>query len=164
MLKQLVFIVLSLFSLSVYGLSKHAFPAYKEFDSYYLLKVNPELNDMDYKALMSARFYIYKQLGNEQWPSSDFTEQQNLITLENDLKQFNSGENFTFHIFERETEQVIGCIYLTPVYEGKQLMSFNSFYWLVPKLQQKAVFKQLEQDVKGWLAKTHAKTVSFEMN
>lgn len=145
---QKLFVFFTCLSFNVFG---DTMPIKKEFNDFTLLKVSPIYNDLDYAALMSSKAFIHKKLGSEDWPSHDFKKQQNLTTLIEDLEQFDLGKNFTFHIFDK-SQQIIGCIYITPNRDTSNVLSFEAFYWLVPKYQKSKLSKELISSITHWIS------------
>jgi hypothetical protein len=149
----------------VMGLSIKKMPEVIEFESFNLVKVSPVFNQKDYTALMSAKSYIHERLGADDWPSDSFTAEQNLETLINDVTLFNSGKNYTFHIFNPSNKRIVGCIYITPNYGDEGQLSFSSFYWLIPALQDSELSMTVESLVSNWLIDFwEIEIVSFDLN
>jgi hypothetical protein len=139
-------------------------PAVIEFEHFNLIKVNPKYNDIDFIALMKAKDSIHKLLESTEWPRENFTKEQNLQTLIDDLKQFDLGENFTFHIFNK-SEDIIGCVYITPNFSQANQIEFNSFYWLTPIASQSNVKEILVPSISKWLLSLdNVKSINFDMN
>ena len=139
-------------------------PAVIEFEHFNLIKVNPKYNDIDFIALMKAKDSIHKLLKSTEWPSENFTKEQNLKTLIDDLKQFDLGENFTFHIFNK-SEDIIGCVYITPDFSQANQIEFHSFYWLTPIASQSNVKEILVPSISKWLLSLdNVKSINFDMN
>lgn len=74
-----------------------------------LMKVDPALAEQDYQALLQAKAQIRQDLGTA-WPEDSLTLADNKASLVKDLQAFEQRTNFTYHLLDQATGQVIGCV------------------------------------------------------
>jgi hypothetical protein len=135
-----------------------------KFESFRLVKVDPSLNELDYQALMSARHLIRAKLGTD-WPSEEFTAAENQQTLVADLKQFDAGSNYTFHIFHPLRSEIIGCLYVTPSFNTAQSIGAQGFFWLTPEYAGSDIEAKIKQNSIKWLTQEFQfNPIVFDMN
>ncbi|WP_133407074.1 hypothetical protein [Parashewanella tropica] len=123
-------------------------PVEKAFPQYIFVKVDPSLSNRDYDALMSARFFIRRRL-NTSWPADKFTEEENKVSLANDLIAFNNRTSFTYHILDKAKSKVVGCFYISPAFSDKHDASV--FVWVRKAHLETEYFQQIKRDVRRWL-------------
>ena len=74
-----------------------------------LVKVDPVYAEQDYQALLQAKAQIRQDLGTA-WPEDNLKLADNKASLVNDLQAFEQRTNFTYHLLEQTTGQIIGCV------------------------------------------------------
>ena len=101
-------------------------PTSKEFSTYTLKKINPRYTELDYDALMSARFYIREKLKSS-WPEDSFTLDENRKGLAYDENNFNKRNFFTYTVLNTGNDKVLGCIYIKP--SSNKKFDASVFIW-----------------------------------
>lgn len=118
---------------------------------YRLLKVDPQFALMDYQALMSARVFIRSSLATS-WPEDDFTLDKNSESLRQDLIAFEQRRTFTFHIFHRASNRLIGCLYITAPFTAEHDAAV--FAWVQHDYLSSPVFSEIQQHIQRWVRDT----------
>ncbi|MEE4245863.1 MAG: hypothetical protein V2I33_10645 [Kangiellaceae bacterium] len=115
---------------------------------FHLVKVDPNYSALDYKALMSARHFIRQQLGSE-WPGDNFSLLENTESLKSDLEQFEQKKNFTYHIFNQNKSQIIGCVYISA--NPSENIDASVFIWMSADYLNKPFFEKVRLTTKQWI-------------
>jgi hypothetical protein len=118
------------------------------FGNVVLVKVDPEYAAQDHRALMQAKAQIRQDLGTA-WPEDNLTLAANTASLTSDLLAFNQRTNFTYHLFERSTDQVIGCVYISQT--GASQYQAAMYYWLIPAYYSSSEHPAIRQGLQQWL-------------
>ncbi len=137
-------------------------PEHYSFGDFSLVKVNPALAEQDYQALMQARMQIRKDLATT-WPEDALTLAQNRESLVRDLQSFEQRQSFTYHLLERQSGRVIGCVYLSP--NAAKSNQTSLYYWLVPSYYQSGNHTQIRKQIYDWVNNEWPfKTVDVSLN
>lgn len=127
-----------------------------------LVKVDPALAEQDYQALLQAKVQIRQDLGTA-WPEDNLKLADNKASLVNDLQAFEQRTNFTYHLLEQTTGQVIGCVYISQ--NGDIPQQAVLYYWLIPKYQQSPAHLPIRQGLQQWLKTAWPfQSVDFSLN
>jgi RimJ/RimL family protein N-acetyltransferase len=70
--------------------------------------------DIDYEALMDSREML-RVWDQGDWPSDDFTREENLEDLERHEREHDERSAFTFTIVDPTESECLGCVYLYPL-------------------------------------------------
>lgn len=123
-------------------------PLHYTFGNVRLIKVDPEYAERDHLALMQAKKQIRQDLGTA-WPEDNLTLAANTASLIRDLQAFNQRTNFTYHLIERATDQVIGCVYISQ--PGASQYQAALYYWLIPAYYNSTEHPAIRQGLQQWL-------------
>lgn len=123
-------------------------PQRHTFGNVQLIKVDPEYAERDHLALMQAKKQIRQDLGTA-WPEDNLTLAANTASLASDLQAFNQRTNFTYHLIERATDQVIGCVYISQT--GASQYQAAMYYWLIPAYYNSTEHPAIRQGLQHWL-------------
>ncbi|RDH82872.1 MAG: hypothetical protein DIZ80_11415 [endosymbiont of Galathealinum brachiosum] len=137
-------------------------PASKTFSTYTLKKISPKYTELDYDALMSARFYIRTKL-NSSWPDDDFTIDENRKGLSYDESNFNKRVFFTYTVLNSSEDKVLGCIYIKP--SSNKKFDASVFIWTRQDLPEQKLHNLLLGDIKIWLSNDWPfKNIDYSLN
>ena len=137
-------------------------PQRHTFGNVRLIKVDPEYAERDHQALMQAKAQIRQDLGTE-WPEDTLTLAENTASLIRDLQAFNQRTNFTYHLIERTTNQVIGCVYISQ--PGASQYQAALYYWLIPAYYNSSEHPAIRQGLQYWLKTAWPfQAVDFSLN
>jgi hypothetical protein len=114
-----------------------------------LLKVDPAYAEQDYQALMAARLQIRQALGSD-WPADNLTLAENKASLVNDLNAFNQRTNFTYHLLDPASGQLIGCLYISQ--SGSAQYQATVYYWLIPEFYQSSAHPAIRAALTQWIS------------
>lgn len=118
------------------------------FDNVLVVKVDPAYAESDYRALMLARKQIRQDLGTT-WPEDSLTLAENKASLVNDLQTFHQRTNFTYHLLDNATGEVIGCLYLSQ--GGAEQYQATMYFWLIPAYYQSQANQSIRQGLEQWI-------------
>lgn len=139
-------------------------PEDKHIDGVTLTKVSASLSESDHQALLASRQFIYEIFGNSNWPNENLTPEQHKRILIKDEKWFNTGINYTYHMLNNDNE-IIGCLYLTPLENEGPLINFYGFFWVTQEYQNDTFIAEFKMQIKEWLQPiNNVGHVAFEMN
>jgi len=111
------------------------------------------VNDVvkDYDAVMSSVEHLKEMYPLSNWPSKDFTFEQNLIDLGWHQKEFQNRNSFAYTVVNLDESQIIGCTYINPTlkedYDAKITM------WVRASVVKNGLDTILFDSVKKWIAK-----------
>jgi hypothetical protein len=90
-------------------------PRRLEAESFVLEPLGPEHNEADYDAWTSSMEHIHATPGwqKERWPR-EMTLDENRRDLERHAADFERREGFTYTVLDRESGDVVGCVYIYP--------------------------------------------------
>ena len=128
--------------------SSFVVPERYAFDNVVVVKVDPAYAEADYVALMLARTQIRQDLGTT-WPEESLTLAENKASLVNDLQAFQQRTNFTYHLLDNATGQVIGCLYLSQ--GGAEQYQATMYFWLIPAYYQSKAYQPIRQGLQQWI-------------
>jgi len=132
------------------------------FSNVVLVKVDPEYAAQDHRALMQAKAQIRQDLGTP-WPEDNLALAENTASLISDLQAFNQRTNFTYHLIERATDQVIGCVYISQT--GASQHQAAMYYWLIPAYYNSTDHPVIRQGLQQWLKTAWPfREVDFSLN
>jgi hypothetical protein len=113
-----------------------------------LVKVDPAYAEQDYQALMAARLQIRQALGTD-WPADNLILAENKASLVNDLSAFNQRTNFTYHLLDPASGQLIGCLYISQ--SGSAQYQATVYYWLIPEFYQSSAHLAIRAALTQWI-------------
>lgn len=81
-----------------------------------LVPLGPEHNEADYRAWTSSIEHIRSTPGfhGRPWPRPDMTLAENLHDLRRHAVDFAARSGFTYTVLDRDSGEVIGCVYIYP--------------------------------------------------
>jgi hypothetical protein len=94
-------------------------PRRLETPQFALEPLGPEHNERDYDAWTSSVGHIAATpgWGDSRWPR-EMTLDENLADLQRHAADFRNRTGFTYTVFDPETRDVIGCVYIYPPLES----------------------------------------------
>lgn len=69
--------------------------------------------DLDFEAVIESRDFL-RVWEQEDWPSDDFTVEDNREDLERHWSHFESGQGFTYTVMNPAETECLGCVYVYP--------------------------------------------------
>ncbi|HEX8104094.1 MAG TPA: hypothetical protein VF533_15855 [Solirubrobacteraceae bacterium] len=87
-----------------------------------LVPLGPQHNESDHAAWMASIPHIQATPGLESWgwpPAEGMTLEANRADLERHARDFVERVGFTYTVLRPGTSEVIGCLYIYPVKEGR---------------------------------------------
>jgi hypothetical protein len=97
---------------------------------FHLLPLSVEHNESDHAAWTSSITHIHSTPGWESstWPPpGGMSLQENRGDLEGHARDFAERSGFTFTVLQPETAEVIGCVYIYPIADGKHDAQIRSW-------------------------------------
>ena len=70
--------------------------------------------EIDHAALMSSRERLRRWSGTD-WPSDEFTVEENREDLARHEREHGAGVAFTFTVLSPDERECVGCVYVTPL-------------------------------------------------
>ncbi|OGQ23675.1 MAG: hypothetical protein A3I05_06180 [Deltaproteobacteria bacterium RIFCSPLOWO2_02_FULL_44_10] len=119
--------------------------------SNYVLEVlAPQHNDMDYEAWTSSIDELQGIFGpTNDWPTKEYTKEQNLEDLERHLREFEQSVAYAYTILNVERTSCIGCLYIRPTsatnYDARVDFWFRN--------SSKNIESHFYEELKSWLGK-----------
>ncbi len=106
------------------------------------------LEDMsaDYEAVMESKLQLRELFGGE-WPSDDFTLEQNRDDLKVHEQAFQDREAFAYTVTSHDQARVLGCVYIHPADDADAQVIF----WIRTSELEKGTEKKLFESLKVWL-------------
>ncbi len=113
-------------------------PTAAELPSVFLDVLRPTYADLDYDAVVSSANAIRGTFGpgDESWPSSNITYEENCSDLIRHEREFHERYAFAYAILDHSKEKYLGCAYLKPIksktFRNQQQAKFTAqaFLWL----------------------------------
>jgi RimJ/RimL family protein N-acetyltransferase len=141
-----------------------------ETEAFCLEPLTVEHVEVDFAALMSSRETLREWSGSD-WPSDEFTLEENRDDLERHDREHRQREAFTFTVLAPDRERCLGCVYLTPlrweaeanrnalgeVGEDEAVVGF----WVIDEQRRVALDRRLLAALRTWLAGWPFASVSF---
>ena len=119
-------------------------------EQFRLEPLGPQHNDSDYEAWSSSVEHIRSTPGWEtsSWPD-DRSLADNLRDLQRHADDFENKVGFTYTVLDRQTGDVIGCVYIYPDKTGQHDARVRS--WV--RASRRELDVQLGRAVSDWLAR-----------
>ena len=91
-------------------------PGELDTGTFRLVPLGPEHNEADYRAWSSSIEHISSTPGfkGRPWPRSGMTLLDNLADLQRHAVDFAARSGFTYTVLDRDSGEVIGCVYIYP--------------------------------------------------
>lgn len=89
-------------------------PSRLEADGFVLRPLRAADVDLDYEALMDSRETL-RVWNQSDWPSDDFTREENLEDLAQHEREHGERSAFTFTVVDPAESECLGCVYLYPL-------------------------------------------------
>jgi RimJ/RimL family protein N-acetyltransferase len=126
-------------------------PTRLETESFVLEPLGPQHNEADYAAWTSSMEHIRATPGweREKWPR-EMTLDDNRRDLERHAGDFESRKGFTYTVLDRESGDVVGCVYIYPDTQGDRDAVVQS--WVRASAAELDV--ELWRAVSDWLAES----------
>jgi RimJ/RimL family protein N-acetyltransferase len=108
--------------------------------------------ELDFAALMGSREHLQRTLHWGDWPSADFTLEENRSDLEDHWKEFEAREGYAFTVLAPDRSRCLGCVYLVPAgrndrtSRGAQLA-----YWVIEEQLSEDLDRHLLEQVLAWI-------------
>lgn len=112
-----------------------------------MLSVNDVVKDYD--AVMSSVEHLKAMYPTSNWPSKDFTFEQNLIDLGWHQKEFQMRSSFAYTIVSIDENQVLGCLYINPI--TKEDYDASITMWVRASEVDNGLDSILFESVKKWI-------------
>jgi RimJ/RimL family protein N-acetyltransferase len=127
-------------------------PAGLETGRVVLEPLAPRHAALDHAALMGSREHLQRTLQWGDWPSEEFTVEENRGDLERHWKEFEAREGYAFTVLSPDRSTCLGCIYLEPA-DGKDPSSRNArfAYWVVEDRLDEDLDRHLLEAVLAWI-------------
>ncbi len=105
--------------------------------------------ELDFKALMSCRERLRRELQWGEWPPADFTIELNRADLADHFGEFSRGEAFAYTVLSPDRTRCLGCIYIERCTEidGAQLA-----FWVIDDALD--IEAELVTEVLDWIHET----------
>lgn len=87
-------------------------PAPLADDLFVLQPLSEHHLELDYQALMSCRDRLRRELQWGEWPSDDFTLEENRLDLRRHQSEFEKGTAFAYSVLQPDCQRCLGCIYI----------------------------------------------------
>lgn len=91
----------------------------------------PEHAELDFAALMGSREHLRDTLHWGNWPSADFTLEENREDLERHWEEFETRQAYAYTVLTPDRKRCIGCIYLNPRDDEGWEQSADMALWVV---------------------------------
>jgi hypothetical protein len=111
-----------------------------------LLRLSPDVVELDFAALMSSRARLREELQWGTWPRDDFTVDENREDLEGHDGEFERREAYAYTVLDPSGEICLGCIYLEP-WEGDARLAF----WVIDDEVDGGLEEHLVATVRDWI-------------
>ena len=83
-------------------------------DGYFLRPLTVDDVELDYAALMASKELLRRWSGRD-WPSDDFTLDDNYKDLEEHQREHQDGQAFTYTVMDAHRPACLGCVYVEPL-------------------------------------------------
>ena len=104
-------------------------PTSFEGEHFQLQVLGPDVNELDYEAVMSSKKNLRNIFAkNDRWPCDKMTAKENNSDLITHLREFNNREAFAFTVLTPEKNKCIGCIYIEPCY--RENFDAEVYFWI----------------------------------
>ena len=100
----------------------------------------------DYEAVMESKIRLRRTFGDE-WPSDEFTIQENQAELAEHERAFADRLAFTYTVVSLDDSRVLGCVYIFPDQEADAQVLF----WLRDSAVSAGLQPALESALESWL-------------
>lgn len=119
-----------------------------------MLPLSPEYAELDYEAVMGNRDHLLRTLRWGDWPTENFTLEENTGDLERHWKEFEDREGYAFTVLAPDKSRCLGCIYLKPLGRtGKGSTDARLAFWVVEdRIESEFDLHVLEQTLE-WIEK-----------
>lgn len=114
-----------------------------------MLRINDVVKDYD--AVMSSVEHLNEMFPLSNWPSKDFTFEQNLIDLGWHQKEFQKRNAFAYTVVRLDESQIIGCLYINPT--AKADYDVEITMWVRTSVLKNGLDAILYSSVKEWISK-----------
>lgn len=122
--------------------------------------LHPRYVKLDFEALMSSKDFL-RRWSQSEWPTDDFSLQENLSDLEWHYDEQVNKIAFTYTILDHSQSTCLGCLYIKPVssiknlqpQEEKLLMPFSHFcsHWVTDRIRGTDLNQKIFSAMIDWL-------------
>lgn len=110
----------------------------------------PEHVELDYAALMGSREHLMSTLHWGNWPSEDFTVEENRVDLERHWQEFQGNQAYAYTVLSPDRERCLGCVYLMPSDGEGWEMSAEMAYWVIESELANELDRHLLESLLTW--------------
>lgn len=122
--------------------------------------LHPHYVALDYAALMGSKDFLRKWSQSD-WPSDDFSLEENLKDLEWHYEEQINKIAFTYTILDSSQTKCLGCLYIRPkksilnsqTNEYQALNEFSHFcsYWVIDTIRGTALDQTILRNLRNWI-------------
>jgi RimJ/RimL family protein N-acetyltransferase len=121
---------------------------------------------LDYEALMSSKALL-RQWSQSDWPSDNFSLEDDLIDLQRHEQEHLKRQSFTFTIFNLDESECLGCIYIYPPSPVLRQHNYEALvaFWVRQSRLSDALDQRILKALLDWFKQEWAFTrIFFETN
>lgn len=123
-------------------------PQFLETPYFQLRPLTPAVVDKDYEALMSSADLLHAMFGRD-WPSADFSREENLRDLMEHEQEFESRVAFAYTVLTPDQTRCLGCVYINP--PRGFTVDARVYMWVRQSAYEQGLDQVLFQTVKAWI-------------
>lgn len=116
----------------------------------------PKHVELDFAALMGSREHLQSTLHWGNWPSADFTVEENRVDLERHWQEFQGNQGYAYTVLSPDRERCLGCIYLMPSDGEGWEMSAEMAYWVIESELASELDRHLLENLLTWFDRAWA--------
>jgi len=118
-------------------------------DLYQLEMLTPEINDLDYDAVISSKSHLRTIFGEKtEWPRNDMSLEENRKDLIRHQEEFLNRKAFAYTVLNLERNKCLGCVYIEP----SRVSQFDCEVYLWARESDISLEFHLLKSIQNWIS------------